>query len=502
VSHTEYHLIILSEQCYDASDKADQPTHPVIFTKRATSIIAHGEEIYSHPDFTETLDYEGEIGVIIGKSGFRIREEDALNHIWGYTIINDVTARERQKDHKQFYIGKSPDTFCPMGPIAVPKEHLPEQLTIKTFVNGEKRQEATSDMLIFSIQNLVKTLSEGQTLQVGDVLATGTPAGVGFGSRPMIFLKPGDEIQVSVTDLGTLSNRVASKSSKNVTVERVRRQSVIPLNNVKAANEFALVDVDGKKLFYKHTGSDDTSAEHFVFIHGLGGNSDYFTAMVQHFGQSKSLHLLDLEGHGLSPTLASSDLSISSFANDIQRLLSNAGVQSAIVIAHSMGSLVAVKLALENPRLVKKLVLMGPPPSPLPEAGNKSVHGRAAIVRQKGMVGVVDAIISAGTSPVTQSARPIAVTAVRLSLMSQDPEGYAKACSALASAPGLDFSKLQCPTLILTGADDKTSPPALCKKYYEQVNGSKYEVLDNIGHWHLFEEADAVVSVVAGFVSH
>jgi 2-keto-4-pentenoate hydratase/2-oxohepta-3-ene-1,7-dioic acid hydratase in catechol pathway len=99
---------------FDSSDKVDQPSDPVIFTKRFTSIIADGEEIYPHPDFTQTLDYEGEIGVIIGKPGFRISEAEAMSHVWGYTIINDVTARERQRDHKQFYIGKSADTFCPM----------------------------------------------------------------------------------------------------------------------------------------------------------------------------------------------------------------------------------------------------------------------------------------------------------------------------------------------------------------------------------------------------
>jgi 2-keto-4-pentenoate hydratase/2-oxohepta-3-ene-1,7-dioic acid hydratase in catechol pathway len=111
------HAIEFNSSGYDSSDKVDQPTHPVIFTKRSTSIIAHGEPIYPHPGFTETVDYEGEIGVIIGKGGFRIQEADAMNHVWGYTIINDVTARERQRDHKQFYIGKSPDTFCPMVSI-------------------------------------------------------------------------------------------------------------------------------------------------------------------------------------------------------------------------------------------------------------------------------------------------------------------------------------------------------------------------------------------------
>lgn len=108
------HAVEFNTSGYDSSDKTDQPTHPVIFTKRATSIMAHGDEIFPHEGFTETLDYEGEIGIIVGKSGFRIEEAHAMDYVWGYTIINDVTARERQRDHKQFYIGKSPDTSCPM----------------------------------------------------------------------------------------------------------------------------------------------------------------------------------------------------------------------------------------------------------------------------------------------------------------------------------------------------------------------------------------------------
>lgn len=99
---------------YDSSDKIDRPSHPVIFTKRATSIIADGEDVFLHPEFSKSVDYEGEIGVIVGKAGFRIPKERAMDYVWGYTVINDMTARERQRDHKQFYIGKSADTFCPM----------------------------------------------------------------------------------------------------------------------------------------------------------------------------------------------------------------------------------------------------------------------------------------------------------------------------------------------------------------------------------------------------
>lgn len=108
------HAKEFNQSGYDSSDKVDQPSCPVIFTKRATSIIANGEEIHPHAEFTQTADYEGEIGVIIGKPGYRITEADALDHVWGYTIVNDMTARERQRDHKQFFIGKSPDTYCPI----------------------------------------------------------------------------------------------------------------------------------------------------------------------------------------------------------------------------------------------------------------------------------------------------------------------------------------------------------------------------------------------------
>ncbi|KPI42413.1 uncharacterized protein AB675_9488 [Cyphellophora attinorum] len=486
---------------YDSSDKVDIPTHPVIFTKRATSIIAHGEEIYPHPKFTDSVDYEGEIGVIVGKPGYRIQESEAMDYVWGYTIINDMTARERQRDHKQFYIGKSPDTFCPMGPVAVPKSYLPDVLKIETRVNGEQRQSATTEQLIFSIPHLIKTLSEGQTIQPGDVIATGTPAGVGFGFRPMIFLKPGDEISVTVTGLGTLSNRIAAMTSKNYNVDRVTNVTVVPTFNEVRLRGQKSVQIDGKTLYYKRFGSADAGAPQVVCIHGLGGTSDYFTPLVRSLGSSVSLHVFDFEGHGLSATSASSQLSLQSLATDTSRLLAQVGVDKALIVAHSLGSLIAVQLALDHPEQVAKLLLMGPPPSPLPEAGAKAVRARASTVRALGMAGVVDAIVSAGTSSKSQAERPLAISAVRLSLMGQDPEGYAKACTALSTAPGLEFSKLQCPVSLVTGAEDKTSPPDLCKKYQSQVANCTLQTLEGVGHWHLFEDVQAVQRLVSDFVN-
>jgi 2-keto-4-pentenoate hydratase/2-oxohepta-3-ene-1,7-dioic acid hydratase in catechol pathway/pimeloyl-ACP methyl ester carboxylesterase len=490
---------------YDSSDKVDMPTHPVIFTKRSTSIIADGDEIFPHPGFTETLDYEGEIGVIIKKPGFQVPEDNAWEYIWGFTIINDMTARERQRDHKQFYIGKSPDTFCPMGPVAVPKEHLPRTLQVSTFVNGDKRQDANTEDLIFSLPALVATLSAGATLQAGDTLATGTPAGVGFGFNPKVWLRPGDEVKVSVTGLGTLTNKIASTESKNPTINQILASSAVPVANKKAVNGVGLTSVAGKQLFYQKKGADSKS-QPLYFVHGLGGTSDYFSPLFGTLGESRAIHVSDLEGHGLSPTNAISVLSISSFASDAYLLCQQAEVRpesGLTLIAHSMGCLVAVKFALDHPDLVKNLVLMGPPPSPLPETGAKASVARAATVRDKGMLGVVDAVVAAGTSEHSKKANPLAIAATRVSLMSQDAEGYAKACTALANSSGasLDISSLACRTLIITGSEDKVSPPDLCKSMQSKIKKCENViVLQNVGHWHLFEDTERVCAEITKFV--
>ncbi|KAL4799453.1 hypothetical protein BDV19DRAFT_400723 [Aspergillus venezuelensis] len=488
---------------FDSSDKVDQPTAPVIFTKRATSIIASGEDILLHPGFTETPDYEGEIGVIIGKAGHKILESEALDYVWGYTIINDYTARERQRDHKQFFIGKSPDTYCPIGPVAVPKERLPETLRLQTFVNGEKRQDVTSDQLIFSVANLISTLSQGATVQPGDTIATGTPYGVGFGFRPMVFLKPGDEVKVSVSGLGELVNRVAPLEAANATIERVKSESAssVPVANTKARAGTGLVKVGDKSLYYSIQGNKDGSP--ILFVHGLGGSSTFFAPLLEGLGASHALHLTDLEGHGLSPTSALSSLTISSFASDIKTLYTQSGSSKpATVIAHSMGCLIALKFALQNPDLVSNLILLGPPPSPLPEAGSDGSFARAEVVRAGGMSAVVDAIVNAGLSTKTKVSNPLAVTATRLSLLSQDPEGYAKACMALARSKdeSLPVEEIKVKTLIVSGDADGVSPPALVEKYKGRIAGAEAVVLKDVGHWHLWEDLEGVQSVVNGFL--
>ncbi|KAE8446431.1 hypothetical protein EG329_012036 [Mollisiaceae sp. DMI_Dod_QoI] len=497
------HAIEFNSSGYDSSDKVDQPTHPVIFTKRATSIIAHGEPIFPHPGFTDTIDYEGEIGVIIGKAGSKISEADAMKHVWGYTIVNDVTARERQRDHKQFYIGKSPDTFCPMGPIAVPAHKLPKVLRVQTHVNGQTRQDSTSDKLIFSVPFLVKTLSEGQTLQPGDVIATGTPAGVGFGQKPPVFLKPGDVVEVSITSLGVLSNKIAEPTAKNQTIARVAKESHIPISNLnKTCGGYGLTSLNSKHLYYRHTGL--ASGPPIIFIHGLGGSSEFYTPLITTLGleKSHSLHLLDLEGHGLSPTSAASTISISSYASDFHALAQHAKIPTgATIVAHSMGCLVALTLTTKYPELASKLILLGPPPSPVPEAGRNGSIARAATVRAQGMTAVVDAVITAGTSARSKTDNLVGITAARLSLLGQDSEGYAKGCTALAgSIEAIPVSQIKAKTLIVTGDEDKVSPPGICEKYGSEIKGANVVVLPQVGHWHVLEDLSAVAKAIGPFL--
>lgn len=423
-----------------------------------------------------------------------------MDHVWGYTIINDMTARERQRDHKQFYLGKSPDTFCPMGPVAIAKENLPEVLRIQTFVNGEQRQDANTKDLIFSIPYLVMALSEGQTLQVGDTLATGTPAGVGFGFKPPVWLKTGDEVKISVTGLGSLTNKIGSPDSTNPIVQQVQSKLYIPEANAdRTLGGVGLTNVNGRLLFYQAKGSGSPA----VCIHGLGGTSDYYQPLVNALPRT-ALHVFDLEGHGLSPTKATSTLSISSFASDTAGIAILTGSEKLTVIAHSMGCLVALKFCLDHPDLVKNLVLMGPPTSPLAEAGSQATYERAKLVREKGMAGVVDAVVNAGTSDKTKAANPMAVTAIRLSLLTQDPEGYAKACGALAASKdlSLDLEKVQARTLIITGSEDKVSPPEMCKKMRARIpQCDEVVVLSEVGHWHMFEDVEGVCASIRKFLS-
>ncbi|KAB7704968.1 FAA hydrolase family protein [Bacillus aerolatus] len=186
------------------------PSNLMVFTKAPTAVIAANELIPAYTELTEALDYEGELAVIIGRRGKGISKEAALDYIFGYTIINDVTARDIQKRHKQFFLGKSLDGTCPMGPWIVSKDEVqdPHQLNIETKVNGDIRQQSNTAHFIFPIDDIIATLSKGMTLEPGDIIATGTPAGVGQGMNPPGLLKSGDVVEIKIEQIGTLTNKV------------------------------------------------------------------------------------------------------------------------------------------------------------------------------------------------------------------------------------------------------------------------------------------------------
>ena len=186
------------------------PTKPIIFTKATTSVIGPNDKINLKNDVTNTTDYEGELGVIIGKTTKGISKADAFDVIFGYTIINDVTARELQNNHKQWFIGKSPDTYCPMGPVIITKDEIEDinKIQLKTFVNDEERQVGIVQDMIFDIPTIIETLSRSMTLLPGDIIASGTPSGVGIGFDPPKFLKSGDKVKITINPIGTLENTV------------------------------------------------------------------------------------------------------------------------------------------------------------------------------------------------------------------------------------------------------------------------------------------------------
>ncbi len=196
---------------FDSSAKSggDVPTTPIIFSKVPECVIAPGEAIVIPAAVSTAIDYEAELAVIIGIGGKGISKAEAMKHVWGYTIVNDVTSRDWQMRHQQWHMGKSFDTFCPMGPWLVSADELDGANThVRCYVNGEERQNASTTDLIFDIPTLIETLSAGITLYPGDIIATGTPVGVGIGFKPPKYLQAGDVVRVEIDGIGSLENPV------------------------------------------------------------------------------------------------------------------------------------------------------------------------------------------------------------------------------------------------------------------------------------------------------
>ncbi len=192
---------------------AEAPTAPLLFAKWGNTLIGDGDAIVLPPE-SEQVDYEAELGVVIGRTTRRAAERDALDAVRGYICVNDVSARDLQFGDGQWTRGKSPDTFCPVGPRLVPREEVPDPqaLAIRCRVNGRTLQDSSTANMIFSVAEIIAHISRTITLEPGDLIATGTPAGVGIARDPQVLLQDGDEVTVEIEGLGALTNPVHKES--------------------------------------------------------------------------------------------------------------------------------------------------------------------------------------------------------------------------------------------------------------------------------------------------
>jgi 2-keto-4-pentenoate hydratase/2-oxohepta-3-ene-1,7-dioic acid hydratase in catechol pathway len=218
----------LNYALHAAEGKVALPALPLLFAKLSNTLIGDGEPVI-YPPITAQLDYEGELGVIIGRRASSVREADAMAYVGGFTIVNDISARDLQISEPQWIRGKSLDTFAPMGPYVVTPDEVQDvgSLRIRTTVNGEIRQDASCADMVFGVERLIAFISEAITLEPGDVIATGTPPGVGLGFDPPRYLDPGDVVEVTIEPIGTLRSPIqapavvaAASSGESATVTR------------------------------------------------------------------------------------------------------------------------------------------------------------------------------------------------------------------------------------------------------------------------------------------
>jgi 3-oxoadipate enol-lactonase len=247
-------------------------------------------------------------------------------------------------------------------------------------------------------------------------------------------------------------------------------------------------------LFVEVEGSGDP----ILMVHGLGGTTNFYQLQATSLCAHHQVIRFDLPGAGRSATRPS--VSIESFAEDMEAVLERVGVEQVDIVGHSMGTIAVQHFARTRPGLVRRLALLGPIREQ-PEAAREATRARAAVVRSKGMIAVADAIVGAGTSEQTRQERPIVAAFIREMLMGQDPHGYASHCEALAAATAVEIAKIDVPTLLITGSDDKVSSPDNAKAMLEEFPRASCKVIDGIGHWTALEAPQQVTGAIRDFLN-
>lgn len=464
------------------------PAAPIIFTKAANTLIGPGATIPLHDGLDAQVDYEAELAVVIGAGGRGIRKEDAWRHVWGYTIVNDVTARDLQARHKQWFLGKSLDGFCPMGPWIVTADELDAtDLALACRVNGDLRQSACTRDLIFDIPTLIETISAGITLEPGDVICTGTPAGVGIGFTPPRFLAEGDVVEIEIEGIGRICNMV-SRHAQTRSARAPSRQCVTVRDRAARATPAAK-----GRVVTERCGQGPA----VLLVHGLGGTSNSWLPQTMALRERFTVLTPDLLGAGR--TAGAAAVSIAAHVSALAATLDEQGIRRAHLVGHSMGSLICQHFAAAYPDRVASLSLVGPIHEP-PETARKALRERAAKARADGMAGIADAIVAAGTSADTRRHLPTATAFVRESLMRQDPDGYAGNCEALADARAVDATSIRCPVMLMTGDEDKTAPVDSMQTLASRLSSPHIHVLPGCGHWATVERPRQVNALLLEFL--
>lgn len=247
-------------------------------------------------------------------------------------------------------------------------------------------------------------------------------------------------------------------------------------------------------LFVETAGSGNP----ILFVHGLGGTTNFYQPQASGLSAHHQVIRFDLPGAGLSPARPS--VSIESFADDMEAVLDAAGVAQADIVGHSMGTIAVQHFAVTRPERVRRVALLGPVREQ-PPAGKEATRARAQTVRAEGMTAVADTIVGGALSEQTRRQRPEVAAFVRELLMRQDPQGYASHCEALANATAVEIAKIEAPTLLLTGSEDKVGSPEVAKSMFEELPNGSYEIIDGIGHWTALEAPRRVTDALRDFFS-
>ena len=306
------------------------------------------------------------------------------------------------------------------------------------------------------------------------------PAGVGFGQKPPVYLKPGDEVAVTVSGLGVLKNQIAAPTAPNRTLERHQPavSAFSRTNFTKSPSLKGLTTINSKPLYYRANGKPDGPP--IVFIHGLGATNEYFTPLISalKLEEKYHLHLYDFEGHGLSPTHPLSKISIGSLAADLNAIFSYANIPSgATLISDGFGCLIAQEFVHAYPGKISREISLSPPPDLQSESLSKRLYERAKIVRKEGMAAIVDSAASSTAAVSLSVPSPLALAARRISLLGQDPEGYAKACEAFGWAFGDEYAVGK------GAADEKSTDKAETRDLEKSWLSHEFTG----GHWSVFQ---------------